>query len=35
MAEHVSGDPDAEDRFVRLDDGDMHVAGHPDEKRLT
>jgi pimeloyl-ACP methyl ester carboxylesterase len=26
MAEHMSGDPDAEDRFVRLDDGDMHVV---------
>ena len=26
MAEHMSGDPDANDRFVRLDDGDMHVA---------
>lgn len=26
MAEHMSGDPDADDRFVRLDDGDMHVA---------
>ncbi|HEX9357849.1 MAG TPA: hypothetical protein VF933_29035, partial [Streptosporangiaceae bacterium] len=26
MAEHTSGDPDAEDRFVRLDDGDMHVV---------
>jgi pimeloyl-ACP methyl ester carboxylesterase len=26
MAEHMPGDPDADDRFVRLDDGDMHVA---------
>lgn len=26
MAEHMLGDPDAGDRFVRLDDGDMHVA---------
>ena len=26
MAEHMSGDSDAEDRFVRLDDGDMHVV---------
>ena len=26
MAEPMSGDPDADDRFVRLDDGDMHVA---------
>jgi pimeloyl-ACP methyl ester carboxylesterase len=26
MAEHTSGDPDAEDRFVRLDDGDIHVV---------
>jgi pimeloyl-ACP methyl ester carboxylesterase len=26
MAEHMSGDPDADDRFVRLDDGDMHVV---------
>jgi pimeloyl-ACP methyl ester carboxylesterase len=25
MAEHMSGDPDAHDGFVRLDDGDMHV----------
>jgi pimeloyl-ACP methyl ester carboxylesterase len=26
MAEHMSGDPDADHRFVRLDDGDMHVV---------
>src|SRR6266436_8548989 len=26
MTEHLSGDPDADDRFVRLDDGDMHVV---------
>ena len=26
MTEHMSGDLDAEDRFVRLDDGDMHVV---------
>src|SRR6266571_350128 len=26
MAEHMSGDPDVSDRFVRLDDGDMHVV---------
>ena len=26
MAEHIPGDLDAEDRFVRLDDGDMHVV---------
>jgi len=26
MAEHMSGDPDAHDGFVRLDDGDMHVV---------
>jgi pimeloyl-ACP methyl ester carboxylesterase len=26
MAEHMPGDPDVSDRFVRLDDGDMHVA---------
>ena len=25
MAEHRSGDPDADGRFVRLDDGEMHV----------
>ena len=32
MTEHTSGDPDADDRFVRLDDGDMHVVedGKPD-----
>ncbi len=26
MAKHLPGDPDAGDRFVRLDDGDMHVV---------
>jgi pimeloyl-ACP methyl ester carboxylesterase len=26
MAEQMSGALDAEDRFVRLDDGDMHVV---------
>jgi pimeloyl-ACP methyl ester carboxylesterase len=26
MAEHMPGDPDADYRFVRLDDGDVHVA---------
>lgn len=26
MAEHTPGSPDARDRFVRTDDGDMHVA---------
>jgi pimeloyl-ACP methyl ester carboxylesterase len=26
MAEHMPGDPDAGGRFVRLDDGDMHVV---------
>jgi pimeloyl-ACP methyl ester carboxylesterase len=26
MAEHMPGDPDADDRFVRLDDGDMHMV---------
>jgi pimeloyl-ACP methyl ester carboxylesterase len=26
MAEHMPGDPGAGDRFVRLDDGDMHVV---------
>jgi pimeloyl-ACP methyl ester carboxylesterase len=26
MAERIPGDVDAEDRFVRLDDGDMHVV---------
>jgi hypothetical protein len=32
MTEHTSGDPNAVDRLVRLDDGDMHVAeeGNPD-----
>jgi pimeloyl-ACP methyl ester carboxylesterase len=36
MAEHMSGDPDAESRFVRLDDGDMHVMedGKPDTPAL-
>ena len=31
MTKHTSGEPDAEDRFVRLDDGDMHVLedGNP------
>src|SRR5260370_42160268 len=27
MEEHMPGDPGADDRFVPLDDGDMHVAG--------
>lgn len=26
MAEHTSGDPDRDDRLVRLDDGDVHVV---------
>jgi pimeloyl-ACP methyl ester carboxylesterase len=26
MTEHMFGDSDADDRFVRLDDGDMHVV---------
>ena len=26
MGEHLPRDPDAGDRFVRLDDGDMHVV---------
>jgi len=26
MTDHMSGDLDADDRFVRLDDGDMHVV---------
>jgi pimeloyl-ACP methyl ester carboxylesterase len=26
MTEHMPGEPDADDRFVRLDDGDMHVV---------
>jgi pimeloyl-ACP methyl ester carboxylesterase len=26
MPEHMSADPDTDDRFVRLDDGDMHVV---------
>jgi len=32
----MSGDPDADDRFVRLDDGDMHVVedGKPDAPAL-
>jgi pimeloyl-ACP methyl ester carboxylesterase len=32
MTEHTSGDPNAVDRLVRLDDGDIHVAeeGNPD-----
>jgi len=32
MTEHMSGDPDADDRFVRLNDGEMHVVedGNPD-----
>ena len=36
MAEHMPGDPDAGDRFVRLDDGDMHVVedGRPDAPAL-
>ncbi len=36
MTEHMSGDPDADDRFVRLDDGDMHVVedGKPDAPAL-
>jgi pimeloyl-ACP methyl ester carboxylesterase len=36
VAKRMSGDPDAEDRFVRLDDGDMHVAedGRPDAPAL-
>src|ERR1700722_20263845 len=31
MTEHTSGEPDAEGRFVRLDDGDMYVGedGNP------
>jgi pimeloyl-ACP methyl ester carboxylesterase len=31
LTEHIPGGPDAGDRFVRLDDGDMHVvqAGRP------
>ena len=31
MAEHMPGDPDADDRFVRLDDGEMHVAEDGDQ----
>jgi pimeloyl-ACP methyl ester carboxylesterase len=36
MAEHPSDDPGAGDRFVRLDDGDMHVVedGKPDAPAL-
>ncbi len=36
MTEHMSGDPDADGRFVRLDDGDMHVVedGKPDAPAL-
>jgi pimeloyl-ACP methyl ester carboxylesterase len=36
MAEHTSGNPNAVDRFVRLDDGDMHVVeeGKPDAPAL-
>ena len=30
MAEQRSGNPDADDRFVRLDDGDMHVVADGD-----
>jgi pimeloyl-ACP methyl ester carboxylesterase len=26
MTEHIPGDPIAVDRFVRLDDGDLHVV---------
>ncbi|HWM97819.1 MAG TPA: short chain dehydrogenase, partial [Streptosporangiaceae bacterium] len=26
MEEHMPGDPGADGRFVRLDDGDMHVV---------
>ena len=26
MIEHMSGNPDDDDQFVRLDDGDMHLA---------
>ena len=33
MTEHMSSDPDADDRFVRLDDGDMHVVA--DGKRAA
>ena len=37
MTEHMSGDSDADDRFVRLDDGDMHVVadGKPGSARLA
>jgi pimeloyl-ACP methyl ester carboxylesterase len=36
MAKHTSGDPNADDRFGRLDDGDMHVVenGKPDAPAL-
>ena len=36
MAKRMSGDPDAEDRFVKLDDGDIQVAedGGPDAPAL-
>jgi pimeloyl-ACP methyl ester carboxylesterase len=36
MAEHTAGDPKADDRFVRLHDGDMHVVedGKPDAPAL-
>src|SRR5579875_2373881 len=32
MAEHVPGDPSVEGRFVRLDDGDMHVVEDGDRE---
>ena len=36
MPEQMPGDPDAGDRFVRLDDGDMHVVqdGEPGARAL-
>lgn len=36
LAEHTSGDPHSVDRFVRVDDGDMHVVenGRPDAPAL-
>jgi pimeloyl-ACP methyl ester carboxylesterase len=36
MAEHMPGGPDAGERFVRLDDGDMRVEGNgrPDAPAL-
>ena len=36
MAKHTSGDPNADDRFGRLDDGDMHVVENakPDTSAL-